>query len=80
MLEFEINVSVEETALIEKLQTLKPYQEIVFHLELRVYISSEENNKYLIKVINKIKDCEYIEEKFKERLKIKFGKLMENQK
>ena len=52
---------------------------IVF-LELRVYISSEENNKYLIKVINKIKDCEYIEEKFKESLKIKFGKLMENQK
>lgn len=37
LLEFEINVSVEETALIEKLQTLKPYQEIVFHLELRVY-------------------------------------------
>ena len=37
LLEFEINVYVEETALIEKLQTLKPYQEIVFHLELRVY-------------------------------------------
>ena len=45
-------------------------------LEKRVYISSEKNNKFLIQVLNKIMKCQYIEEKYKEKLKIKFGTLL----
>ena len=37
LLEFEINVNIEKKALIEKLNTMKPFQEIMVDLELRVY-------------------------------------------
>ena len=45
-------------------------------LENRILLSSEKNNKFLIQVLNKIMKCQYIEEKYKEKLKIKFGTLL----
>jgi hypothetical protein len=39
----------------------------------RSFLSSEVNNKYLLKVIHKIMSCEYIEEKYKEMIRVKFG-------
>ena len=39
----------------------------------RSFLSSEENNKYLLKVIHEIMSCEYIEEKYKEMIRVKFG-------
>ena len=42
----------------------------------RSFLSSEENNKYLLKVIHKIMSCEYIEEKYKAMIRVKFGDLI----
>ena len=42
----------------------------------RSFLSSEVNNKYLLKVIHKIMSCEYIEEKYKEMIRVKFGDLI----
>ena len=47
-------------------------------LENRVDLSSEKNNKFLKKVLNKIMECQYIEEKYKEKLKKKFSTLLTN--
>ena len=47
-------------------------------LENRVLLSSEKNNKFLAQILNKIMKCQYIEEKYKEKLKIKFGTLLTN--
>ena len=44
-------------------------------LENRAKYSSDKNNRYLMNVLHKIKVCKYIEEKYKEKLKIKFFKL-----
>ena len=48
------------------------------YLDNRVELSNEENNKNLLKVINKIMTCEYIDKKYKEKIKNKFGKIMAN--
>ena len=47
-------------------------------LENRVDLSSEKNNKFLKQVLNKIMKCQYIEEKYKEKLKKKFPTLLTN--
>jgi len=44
----------------------------------RVYLSNNKNNNYLLKVLNKIMNCELIEEKYKREIKFKFGKLLVN--
>lgn len=45
-------------------------------LEKRTDISSEKNNKYLIEVLNKVLNSEYIENKYKEKLEKKFANLL----
>jgi len=50
------------------------------YLISRVSISSEKNNEFLLQVLNKIMKCQYIEEKYKEKLKFKFGTLLSNLK
>lgn len=44
-------------------------------LDLKVQLSSKNNNNYLLRVINKILDIKYIELKYKKKIKLKFQKL-----
>ena len=46
------------------------------YLDNRVPLSNEENNKYLLRVLNKIMNYEYIDNKYKEILKNKYRELM----
>ena len=50
------------------------------YLDNRVEISNDENNKNVLKVINKIMNCDYIEQKYKDKIKNKFGKILGDKK
>ena len=59
----------------------KQYKECAaIFLNERVFISNNKNNIYLLKVVNKILNCKYIKEIYKEKLKSKFKKLIKKKK
>ena len=47
-------------------------------LNSRVKLSNDENNQYLLKVINKILNNKYIDKKYKKKIKLNFGELIMN--
>ena len=47
-------------------------------LNFKVKLSTNKNNRYLMKVLNKILNSKYIEKKFKDKIKLKFGILIKN--
>ena len=47
-------------------------------LNSRVKLSNDENNQYLLKVINKILHSKYIDKKYKKKIKLNFGELIKN--